>query len=72
MDNIPQSLRSFLMDSNFEFVGVGVINDLRMLKNDYGLKCNKGIDVYLLARKKKACSNFFWSTEIFDKGADGS
>ena len=45
---------------------------VRMLKNDYGLKCNKGIDVYLLARKKKACSNFFWSTEIFDKGADGS
>ncbi|KAG4968101.1 hypothetical protein AAZX31_12G134700 [Glycine max] len=52
MDNIPQSLRSFLMDSNFEFVGVGVINDLRMLKNDYGLECNKGIDVSLLAKEK--------------------
>ncbi|RZC17267.1 hypothetical protein D0Y65_010199 [Glycine soja] len=43
MDNIPQSLRSFLMDSNFEFVGVG---------NDYGLEYNKGIDVSLLAKKK--------------------
>ncbi|KAH1255029.1 Werner syndrome ATP-dependent helicase [Glycine max] len=31
MDNIPQSLRSFLMDSNFEFVGVGVMKDLMML-----------------------------------------
>ena len=40
------------MDSNFEFVGVGVMKDLMMLKNDYGLEYNKGIDVSLLAKKK--------------------
>ncbi|TKY73575.1 Werner Syndrome exonuclease [Spatholobus suberectus] len=52
MENIPQSLRSFLMDSDFKFVGVGVMNDLQMLKRDYGLESNKGIDVFRLAKEK--------------------
>ncbi|XP_029130621.1 Werner Syndrome-like exonuclease isoform X2 [Cajanus cajan] len=50
-NNIPQSLKSFFVDSDFKFVGVGVINDLNMLKSDYGLESNKGIDISHLAKQ---------------------
>ncbi|KAL9328049.1 hypothetical protein ACSQ67_003052 [Phaseolus vulgaris] len=52
MNNIPPSLQNFMIDSTFQFVGVGVMNDFGMLKNNYGLKCNKGIDVFVLAKKR--------------------
>ncbi|CAJ1931951.1 unnamed protein product [Sphenostylis stenocarpa] len=52
MNKIPQSLRNFLMDSTLEFAGVGVMNDMNMLEKNYGLKCNKGIDVAVLAKKR--------------------
>ncbi|XP_061366079.1 3'-5' exonuclease-like [Gastrolobium bilobum] len=48
-DDIPESLRSFLMDYDFKFVGVGVMNDIKKLKNEYGLECKNGIDVSTLA-----------------------
>ncbi|KAK7350664.1 hypothetical protein VNO77_09522 [Canavalia gladiata] len=50
MDNIPQSLRTFLFDSNFEFVGVGILLDIKKLKNEYDLECNNGTDVATVAR----------------------
>jgi len=52
MNKIPSSLQNFMMDSRFEFVGVGVMNDISMLKNNYGLECNKGTDLFLLAKKR--------------------
>ena len=33
MDEIPQSFKSFLADSNFTFTGVEVANDISKLKN---------------------------------------
>lgn len=50
MDDIPKSLRSFLTHQDFKFVGVGVELDIKMLKRDYGLECNNGIDVSTLAK----------------------
>jgi len=52
MNNMPSSLQSFLMDSSFEFVGVGVMNDIDMLKKNYGLDCNTGTDLVKFAKKK--------------------
>lgn len=51
MDEIPRSLRTFMKDSNFNFVGVGVELDINKLKNEYGLECTKGIDVSTVAMK---------------------
>ncbi|BAT99104.1 hypothetical protein LR48_Vigan06g118600 [Vigna angularis] len=52
MKNIPPSLQSFMMDASFDFVGVGVMNDINMLKKNYGLECNKGTDLVMLAKKR--------------------
>ena len=45
MDNIPQSLKSFLMDSNFTFVGIGVSRDIAKLL-EYELNCSKSTDIW--------------------------
>ena len=45
MDSIPQSLKNFLMDSNFTFVGIGVARDIAKLKNEYELECSKSMDI---------------------------
>ncbi|XP_027339535.1 Werner Syndrome-like exonuclease [Abrus precatorius] len=50
MDYIPQSLRSFMVHSDFKFVGVGILQDIKRLNNEYGLECNEGIDVSKLAK----------------------
>ncbi|WVZ11463.1 hypothetical protein V8G54_015993 [Vigna mungo] len=52
MKKIPPSLQSFMMDASFEFVGVGVMNDISMLKKNYGLECNKATDLAMLAKKR--------------------
>ncbi|XLR12849.1 Werner Syndrome-like exonuclease [Arachis ipaensis] len=49
---VPQCLRSFLMDPNFKFVGVGIENDIKRLKSDYGLECKNGIDLATFAGEK--------------------
>ncbi|KAJ9681732.1 hypothetical protein PVL29_017894 [Vitis rotundifolia] len=52
MDEIPQSLKGFLLDSNFTFVGVEVGGDIDKLKNEYGLECSCSADVRVLAMQR--------------------
>ncbi|QHN98482.1 Werner syndrome ATP-dependent helicase [Arachis hypogaea] len=40
------------MDPNFKFVGVGIENDIKRLKSDYGLECKNGIDLATFAGEK--------------------
>jgi hypothetical protein len=51
-DCIPQPLKSFLMDSNFTFVGVQVAEDIAKLNDDYGIECNKSADIRELAMRQ--------------------
>ncbi|KAL8489217.1 hypothetical protein ACS0TY_025210 [Phlomoides rotata] len=43
--NIPRRLREFLGDTNYTFVGVGITNDVRKLREDYGLEVAKSRDL---------------------------
>ncbi|KAJ7945797.1 Werner Syndrome-like exonuclease [Quillaja saponaria] len=52
MNDFPQSLKDFLLDSNFIFVGVKVADDIEKLRNEYGLGCSKHADIRELAMKK--------------------
>lgn len=45
MDVIPQSLKNFLMNRKFIFVGVEVEMDVEKLKNEYGLDCARSADI---------------------------
>ncbi|KAF5741512.1 putative Polynucleotidyl transferase [Tripterygium wilfordii] len=45
LDRIPQSLKSFLTDPNFTFVGVEVARDVEKLRLEYGLNCASISDV---------------------------
>ncbi|XP_059458907.1 3'-5' exonuclease-like [Corylus avellana] len=49
-DYIPESLKSFMMDSNFIFVGIEVDDDIAKLDNEYGLPSNKSADIRELAK----------------------
>jgi ribonuclease D len=51
-DYIPQSLKSFMMDPNFTFVGVEVGNDIAKLNNDYGVESNRSADIRELAMRQ--------------------
>ncbi|KAI3448472.1 hypothetical protein Pfo_005137 [Paulownia fortunei] len=44
MDEIPESVKGFLMDPNFTFVGIEVGDDVLKLKNEYGLDCSSYMD----------------------------
>lgn len=52
MDEIPESLKSFLADSNFTFVGIEVGDDIAKLKNEYGLDCSRSADIRDLAMQR--------------------
>lgn len=52
MDDMPDGLRRFLVDTKFTFVGVQVKNDMRKLRKEYGLECEKGVDVLDVARRE--------------------
>lgn len=52
LDNIPQSLRSFLGDANVTFVGVEVARDAAKLRDEYGLPYARVADVRELAMKR--------------------
>ncbi|PWA54236.1 3'-5' exonuclease domain-containing protein [Artemisia annua] len=52
MDEIPQSLKNFLLNPIFTFVGVEVEDDILKLKNEYGLDCSKSADIRSAAMKK--------------------
>lgn len=43
--NIPRRLREFLGDTDNTFVGVGIKNDIRKLREDYGLEVAKSRDL---------------------------
>lgn len=52
MDYLPLSLKNFLKDSNFTFVGIEVAGDIEKLKDEYGLECTKCADIRELAKRK--------------------
>ncbi|XP_073132615.1 3'-5' exonuclease-like [Henckelia pumila] len=52
MDEIPESLKNFLMDPNFTFVGIEVGDDISKLKNEYGLECVSSRDVREAAKER--------------------
>ncbi|XWS36081.1 hypothetical protein CRYUN_Cryun20dG0053300 [Craigia yunnanensis] len=52
LDYIPQSLRSFLQDTNVTFVGVEVARDAAKLRDEYGLRCACVADVRELAMNR--------------------
>ncbi|KAK3023321.1 hypothetical protein RJ639_043508 [Escallonia herrerae] len=52
MDDIPHSLKRFLMDPNFTFVGIGVGDDITKLKNEYGLECARSADIREEAKRQ--------------------
>ncbi|KAF5464558.1 hypothetical protein F2P56_014629 [Juglans regia] len=52
LDYIPQSIKSFLMNSNFTFVGIRVAEDIAKLQNGYGLGCRKSEDIRELVKRK--------------------
>ncbi|KAI3900629.1 hypothetical protein MKW92_031198 [Papaver armeniacum] len=51
-DKIPRSLRDFLSDPNYKFVGVGVQDDVDKLKSDYKTYVVNVVDVRDLAAGK--------------------
>ncbi|OMO64016.1 hypothetical protein CCACVL1_22099 [Corchorus capsularis] len=52
LQQIPQSLKSFLGDPNVTFVGVEVARDAEKLRNEYGLQCSRTADVRELAMNR--------------------
>ncbi|KAL6543131.1 hypothetical protein OROHE_010651 [Orobanche hederae] len=58
MDEIPNPLKSFLMNPNFTFVGVEVDQDVAKLRDEYGLGCARSMDIRaeIMARR----SYLFW------------
>ncbi|XP_051123937.1 3'-5' exonuclease-like [Andrographis paniculata] len=45
MDEVPISIRDFLMNPNFTFVGIEVADDARKLSAEYGLSCARCGDI---------------------------
>ncbi|XP_059441138.1 3'-5' exonuclease-like [Corylus avellana] len=52
MDNIPRSLKSFLMDSNFTLVGIEVAQDIAKLRDEYKIECEKSADIGKVAKSQ--------------------
>ncbi|KAH0766759.1 Werner Syndrome-like exonuclease [Solanum tuberosum] len=52
LDEIPQTLKKFLANPNFTFVGVEVGEDILKLKNQYGLVCSSQVDIRDVAKNK--------------------
>ena len=50
INDMPQSIRSFLSDSNVIFVGIEIEETVFKLQNEYGLSCTKKIDVRSLVK----------------------
>jgi len=51
-DYIPQSLKSFMMDPNFTFVGIEVGDDIAKLNDEYGIESNRSADIRELAKRQ--------------------
>ncbi|KAG8379734.1 hypothetical protein BUALT_Bualt07G0120200 [Buddleja alternifolia] len=52
MDEIPESVKGFLMNPNFTFVGIEVGDDVLKLKNEYGLDCSSSKDIRAVAKER--------------------
>ena len=52
VDYIPQSLKDFLSNPDFVFVGVEVADDVTKLRTEYGLECRRTEDVRVAAMRK--------------------
>ncbi|KAF3670583.1 putative Werner Syndrome-like exonuclease-like [Capsicum annuum] len=52
LDQIPQTLKNFLANPNFIFVGVEVGEDILKLKNEYGFVCSNKADIRDVAKNK--------------------
>lgn len=52
MDQIPDSIKRFLLNPNFTFVGVEVGKDVMKLRNEYGLSCARTMDVRATAKER--------------------
>ncbi|XP_076918916.1 3'-5' exonuclease-like [Bidens hawaiensis] len=52
IDEIPETLKTFLLNPTFTFVGIEVQDDILKLKNEYGLDCAKSADIRVAAIKK--------------------
>ncbi|KAF3438670.1 hypothetical protein FNV43_RR21434 [Rhamnella rubrinervis] len=52
IDYIPQSLKDFLMNPNFTFVGIEVADDIEKLRTEYGLPCMKSADIRVMAKSR--------------------
>lgn len=46
---IPESLKEFLLNPRYAFVGVGIANDIEKLEEDYTLRVNNSVDLRELA-----------------------
>ncbi|XAR52709.1 DNA helicase [Bertholletia excelsa] len=52
VDEVPASLKDFLADQQFIFVGVEVEGDITKLRNEYGLDVGKSADLRELAKAR--------------------
>ncbi|MED6206368.1 hypothetical protein PIB30_026073 [Stylosanthes scabra] len=52
IDNLPLSLKNFLINPKFTFVGIEVGDDISKITNEYGLNCGARADIRELAKKK--------------------
>lgn len=63
--NILKSIPSFLVDSKFTFVGVGVTRDIAKLNHEYELDCSNSIDFCNL--KKRKCEEWTVPSAYLDR-----
>ncbi|XP_059279546.1 3'-5' exonuclease-like [Lycium ferocissimum] len=52
VDQLPESLKDFLKNTKFIFVGIEVADDVKKLKDEYGLECGKCADIRALAKQR--------------------
>ncbi|KAH7528339.1 3'-5' exonuclease [Ziziphus jujuba] len=52
IDSIPDSLKNFMMNPDFTFVGIEVGDDIEKLKNEYDLPCRKSADIREMAKTR--------------------
>ncbi|KAG2591462.1 Werner Syndrome-like exonuclease [Panicum virgatum] len=50
-DYVPDALSCFLADRRFAFVGVGIRDDVAMLRDGYGLEVSRAVDLRRLAAR---------------------
>ncbi|XAR61437.1 DNA helicase [Bertholletia excelsa] len=50
MHHLPESIKCFLADPVFTFVGMDIHHNITKLCNEYGLACSKMVDIRALAK----------------------